>query len=350
MKTNEEVQEIAVLTDEQINSLPKEAVKTVQALNKSLSNSHLQNFVPVVQKYIDLRDKALKLKMEKEEDGTITKDSISNYKEIKAEQRALNGLITSKIKLIKDPINAIRADIIDVEKTFKSESDKIKLAAEKEFEEYEKELTRLAEEKQKKKDAELLAKVEESNKAAEDAKNQMAKTTIYNKIKYEIIGEGISEKTSTALASANKNTLVALSEKLNNTTYDDAIEGLDISILDMEVQAELKERFVTVKNQSIQLIKEKVAAIDLESENMVLKAANPSANITEAAKQIDSVIPPAVPNIPSVPLPQTTRIVTVPYLLDEAKRLYNFASAMIAENPSCNPLIYDLRNSLSKFK
>ena len=49
----------------------------------------------MVQTYIDLREKAIKLKAEKDESGEITKESIANYKSIKAEQRTLNGLITS---------------------------------------------------------------------------------------------------------------------------------------------------------------------------------------------------------------------------------------------------------------
>lgn len=349
MKKTEEVQEITLLTNEQIEALPKEAVKTVKSLNESLSTAQLQIFIPVVQSYIDLRDKAVKLKLEKNENGEVKKESISEYKSIKAEQRTLNGLITSKIKLIKNPINAIRTDIIAVEKTFKSESDKIKEAAEKEFEEYEKIQAEIAAEKQRKKDEALNAKVNEAKATADEATLKLQKTTAYNAVKYEIIGESIKDAVNEAVLNANKNRLLELQDSITKSNYDDAIDGNDVSILDDNVQTELREYFNVSKANSLKMLSERLKAIETETENVVMKATSqqPTSNIVETAKAVEQAFPGIVP---FPPVPRTESLSDdefIEYAKSEIEKILNMVVLRLETNPASKPELYDLRNKLS---
>jgi hypothetical protein len=176
----------------------------------------------------------------------------------------LNGEITNRIKEIKDPINAIRADIIKVEKTFKSESNKIRTAAEQEFQEYEDEKTRKAKEAQDKKDAELNAKVNAANEAAETATKQAEKANVLNAVKYTQIAENITEKATNSILTMNEGSLAQLKLDIGAKTFEKITANLDTSVLEDEVLGDLRIKFSQAKKQAEDLIQDKLDTIEKE--------------------------------------------------------------------------------------
>lgn len=264
--------EIQVLTEEQISELPKDAVKEVAALNKSLVTEQLQIFVPVVQQYIDLRDRVSKLKLEKDEDGKIKKDSLQEYKSIKKEIGSFNTMQKEKIKEIKDPINAIRADIISVDKTFKSESDKLKEAIQNEFKEWEDEQQRKREEAKAKKEAAMRAEIEEANARAEEERKKSEVSHTINAIKYDEIMGNITGRANQLVNTLNIASLKSLVSEFKNKKFLELTLNYDVSLIEDETMEKLKSQFEKEISSSIALIENKIKSLEKEKAREIEKA------------------------------------------------------------------------------
>lgn len=238
-----EIKEIQVLTEEQIDALPTEAVEVVRVLSGSLPTAQLMIFVPVVQKYVELREKASKLRLERDEELEFTPECIKLYKEVKKEVGTFNGELKRKMKEIKDPINAMKSDILNVENTFKGESDKIKETILEEFQEYEDELEKAKQAALDKKNAAMNAQIAAANEEAERLQKQSEVSNLYNTIKYTRIQEEITNAVDDAIFNNNEDALAALKAKIAQKTWNSIIAGVDVLTLDDTTVEELQEGF-----------------------------------------------------------------------------------------------------------
>lgn len=355
MKTKtEEVQEITVLTDEQIALLPDETKESVIFLTEHVNPTDLAKLNPMAEELLEIREIGSKLKLMPAVDGKFDKKNIQEFTNIKTKIRSFRAGVKSTAKELKEEPAKITKAIIAIEKEFINEATIVYDAAETEFNDFIVEEERIKAEKQAKKDAELLASVNAAKAEANEANEKMQKTNIYNKIKYEIIG-GLSETVSEALLDANKNKLLSIKESYTKSEYIDAIHGLDISILDENVRTELAEKFASTKSQSLRLIQEKLDAIKNEEDNAILKATSanntPAPLVQEEVKEEPQV--PVVPEEPRLLIPTLNELDDnefIDYVLNELKILSNLTIKRVEDKPSSSPKIYDLRNSLSIFK
>lgn len=270
--TKKDELEITILTEEQIKALPQEAVDTVMVLNDDLANKQLRIFVPVVQDYMKLRDQALALKVEKGEKGEITKDSIQAYKDLKKATGSFNSSLKTEIKKIKDPLNDTKSKVISVEKTFKTESDKIKDAAEKLFKEYEDEVARKKQEALDKKNAALNAKITEAENEAAELKKTSARSETINNLKYKETLEGITQKASDAVTNLNEGQVKALSQTLGITDFKDVLAKYDTSDIDDATLDSLEVSYVQAVKNAKSLLDNHLLSLKNERELAISKA------------------------------------------------------------------------------
>lgn len=354
MKTKtEEVQELVILTDEQIEALSEDTKDNVVFLTEKMGAKDLLELNPMVSELIEIRQEGSSLKLKPaDKEGNFDIKNIQAFTDIKKRIRSFRATVKKTATTLKEEPAKITKAIIAIEKAFTNEATIVYDEAEKEFDAYIQEQERIKAEKQAKKDAELMASINQAKAEAEEANNKMKITNIYNKVKYEIIG-GLSENISEALLNANEYKLLDIKNRYENSSYEDAIDGLEIELLEESVKSELAEKYASVKAQSIRLIKEKLDAIKLERDNAILKATsniNPIDTLKEAEKQIDEVIEPAVPAPPVTSQNYLNDIEFINYIQLEGKRLLGLTVERISKTPHCSPIIYDLRNSLSNFK
>lgn len=325
---------LSVLTDEQIQELPSDAVADVRFLSSNLAAAQLQVFTPVVLDYLKLREESLSLKLVKGEDNEITVESIQNYKDFKANQRSFNGMLTAKIAEIKDPINATRNGIISIDKTFRTESNILKETAEKEFDEYEKEKLRKAKEAKDKKDALLKAEVDAAKQVANEATLKNNVSTVYNKIKYTLISEGITNHVLDVLDNLNEKSLLIEKSQLIQGTFEKLVINEETSILDAAKIEELKEAYDVAKMRSIKLIDGKLEQLEKDHEREVEAAAK---KIPEPVKEEVTAssphsafipsgnggsVPKRVPEVPKVSENKINTIDDINLELEEGKMLF----------------------------
>jgi hypothetical protein len=269
-----EVKEIEILTPEQIERLPDTVHDNVVFLTENVRPQELVKLNPLVSELLNMRDHLSKLEVVKDKDGKITKDSIDDYKELLKTQRSFNGTLTKTAKVLQKPYQDINKGFIEIKKTFKEESDKVKEAAEEIFAEYEEEKARKAAEQQAKKDAALNAKIEESTKEAEELRRKQEASNVFNQIKYVEIGERITERTSQAILSLNENSLARLIPEMAQKSFSGITANLDLSLLEESVLEQLKTSFDTAKRFAIASIEDKLEhyATIREKEALVAKS------------------------------------------------------------------------------
>ncbi len=355
--------EIVIITDEQVDALPQKAVATVRSLKGSLPHAQLQIFIPVVQKYIELREMASKLKLERDENGEIKKECIESYKEVKKSIGSFNGDLKREIKKIKDPLNSIKSDVISVENTFKEESDEIKEAVLEEFKEYEDAETKRKEEAKKKKDAALLAQIEEANEETEALKLQQDKMNIYNEIRVNRITKDITDATADALDEMNELSLERLKAGIAQKTWETITANQKVELLDEDVQSELITAFDKAKQRAIASIDDKLQKYEDEREK----------EVTERVEKTS--IPPAPssnhiggfggPSIPPPPSPEeeqhiqtvATNVVEIhkrsepdfiKYIVDKIAA-YEMAVDIKVQQDGATPGLVTLKNRFVKF-
>ena len=281
--------EIIIITEEQVDALPEKAVATVRSLKGSLPQAQLQIFIPVVQQYIELRELASTVKLEKDAEGNITKESIEVYKAAKKAVGAFNGELKRKMKDVKDPLNLILADVRKVDNTFKEESDNIKEAITTEFQPYEDEIARKKKEADDKKNAALKAEVDAANEAAEFERQKNLKSEVINKLKYGEIMEGITQKTVDAVADMNPRSLEQYLHAVRNTDFADIKGRYDVTVIDAETLESIEASFAKARAGAINLIDERLAKYAEDQKRAI------EDGIRNA---------PAVPPVPPVPAQQ----------------------------------------------
>lgn len=363
MKTKtEEVAELVILTDEQIEVLPESVKENVVFLTEQLHKKDLMVLNPIVSELIEIRSFGDRLEMKPPKDGVFDKDNVQEFIDLKKKIRTFRAGVKKSGTDLKEPYLKIQKGVVAIEKAIIEEATKVYDDAEVKFKLYidaEEEKARLKEEAKNKA---LLDAVEEQSKAAKEAEDKLKVSQVYNKIKYDIITKSIVENVNDALLNANEARLRELSQELNQSSYDGLVSGIDISVLSQEVAAELHEFYSISKNRSIKLINEKLKAIDIEKQNMLLENAKSSETsidrLVEAKNKIDAEIPPAVPPVPGMESiePFSDALASldddqfIGFIIKEANKLLYLTNARLQKKPHCSPRIYDIRNLLSKFK
>lgn len=293
---NENLVEIEILTPEQINLLPEEVKENVVYLTENANIKDLKVLNPIVSKLLKIKTESLNLKLiPKDEEGNFNKENIKEYKSLKSSIGSFNTSLRDSATELKRELKKPYAALLDIEKVFKNISSQISENIKNTFSEYEEaeaEKKRIAKEK---KDAILNAKVAEAEAEAEKAKLVNKKAETYNAIKYEKIAEGIVSKTTNLINSANELELQKQLDFLQNKiNFGDLIFGYDLSILDMNVQTELRQYFASSVHNSKTLLEGKLEALknqkQLDIQEAISNPKNTVEQIREVEKQVDEII------------------------------------------------------------
>lgn len=308
MSKETEVTEIEVLTQEQIDALGKDLQEDIVYLSDNMNAKKLAKINPVIIELNRLQDRLEKLKFKPAVDGKYDKENIQEYKDLKANTRSFNTLIKNVAKEMKDPLNITRSHIINIEKGVLEEAAKILAAIDEKFKPYLDEVTAKAAAAQKKKDDALNAKILEAQAETEKAnlKNKIAE--VYNKVKYELIMEGISNKVSSMITEANENSLRSKLLELQNESFGTLISGVDISILEPEVSAELRSLFASSIHKSKELIEDKLKSIE-EGKQLMIENAKRTTTAVENLHESAKVVEQTFPGHGSIPPPPPSTIV-----------------------------------------
>lgn len=276
MSTEEnKVTEVQLLTEEQINLLPAEIKKNVIFLTKKLDSKALVKLNPIVKDLLDMREleKDLIL-MPMNKDGDFNVDNIKEYMSLKTSVGSFNSKLKSSAKELKEPYAKVQKGIIAVEKTLLAEAAKIKESIVERFSLYEADKIKKAKEAKEKRDKKLLDKIKKEEEEKEEAQATLKKSTVYNTVKYEIVNKKFTEDVSEAVLNDNALSLKMKLRVLESSTYDKVILDNDVTVLDIEVQAELQEYYISSKAKGIASIKARLEAISLENKNLVLETKN----------------------------------------------------------------------------
>jgi len=298
METKESTPKVAtVLTDAQKDNLPKSVKKNVLMLSEEMRASELKALSPLVDRLIDLKQRSQSLEVDKDEEGNITKESIDIYKTLKSDARTFNGDIGREFKIIKAPYQLISKGLVAIEKGFKTVSDdEVKVEAETKFKEYEDaeaEKSRLAAEKKNK------VFVDAANKATEEAdvlKRQAKKGNVYNAIRFEMIGEGITDRVIDSIESMNKASLENLKKEITEKTFDSISKHLEIDVLEEDKITELKEKFEKAQKSALTLISDKYIVIQAAYDAQVKLDNDQKAEEEQAKKDREAEVKEWTPN------------------------------------------------------
>ena len=201
---------------------------------------------------------------------------------------------------MKAPYTKIQKGYVAIEKAIIEEATKVYDSAEVTFASYIELQDKIAAERQAKKDKALQDALAEENKGKVEAQEALAKSTLYNKIKYEVINKNTTEASADAVANSNRDIVSGLESNINNYTFETIIGDNDISILDESVVAELKEYFINSKNNAVKILVDKIKALDIETKNIQLEAQK-TATASPIEVEVENVIPsPPAPKFETV--------------------------------------------------
>ena len=360
MKTKtEEVQELVVLTPEQIEALPKEVKKNVVFLTETVGAKDLMVLNPMVTELLEIREqgKAIKL-IPADKEGNYDKDNIQSFTDVKKRVRTFRAEVGRVAKQMKEDPAKITKAIIAIEKTFVAEATDVYDAAEKEFADYIKDEIAKAEAKQAEKDKALTDMIEASNKIGQDATLQLERTNLYNKIKYEKVNRHLVELVQDAIINGSKRRLEEVLDQTNKNTFELETADEDVSILATNVLAELKEWFAVTKRNAIIMLGDKLKAIAIEEEKarLEVKAETPVVQLQPENKEntpasffaSDEEVQNAMYKDTIDRINAMNDIEFSDHILTTIANIYSIVVERLKEKPSSSPVLYDVRNILSQ--
>jgi len=169
------------------DKLPKEISKDLTYLQKEARDKELKQFIPLINEYLDIRNRVESLEVSKDEKGNITKESIKEYKEVKKDLRSFNASMKSTIDDIKKPYWDINKKFVAVKKTFEENKKSFEEHCDVVFKDYVEEQQRKKEERERKKREALEAEINEKKEEAEKATQKANEISIFNNLKYDRI-------------------------------------------------------------------------------------------------------------------------------------------------------------------
>jgi myosin heavy subunit len=346
------LQEIEVLNAEQIKQLDEATQENIIFLSDNLHGSELVKLNPIVNTVMKLRAQVNNLKAEKK-DGEVTKESIKEYKAVKADLRSLGGTITSEFKEMKAPYNKIGKGLVAIEKEFKRIKGELEEQAQSEFAEYEAEKKRKAEEAQAKKDAELKAAMEEANQQADAEREKRERSEAFNRVKYEFITEGIGEYAETAIEEQNEEALAATHSNIARREIEQLYAWVDSSLLTDEQKEDLEAHFNKVKARAIKAIEARFDEFEEQREAIRKEASMPPP--PPPARNED--VAPADPDVPTGNIENKALPINLTGTTPErhAEKVWNYITGLHmsvkhrVENEGGHPALIDLLERFNKF-
>lgn len=352
-KKTEEVQELVVLTDEQVNALPKVVKDNVVFLTDNMHKKDLMVLNPLVSELINLRELGSSLKIKPaDEDGNFDKTNIQEFVDVKKAVRTFRAEVKRAGKTLRDPYIAIQKGVVAIEKAIVDEATKVYDDAEKEFKPYldaEAEKERL---KQEEKDRALLEQVEASKKAEEETRKQLAVSQAYNTIKFYKIGEFITNKTNQVVVDGNETALYAQKDKVKLTDFQTLCHNVEnYELLDQHLVTELLEAFNKARANALKLIEGAITAMELEREKMrqqavieTMKDKPPQALNQESSDgDIDTIPKPPGQALLTLSVDEFKAKISI-----ESERLLSLANLYIANNPHSYPTLRDVKKKLEE--
>jgi hypothetical protein len=341
-ETKEEVQELVVLTPEQIEELPTTVKENVVFLTEKVGTSDLMELNPMVSELIEIREQGKGLIFAGTNDaGEYSKSNIQDFVDVKKRIRTFRAKVGKVAKILKVEPTKINKAIIAIEKAFIAEATAVYDNAEKLFEPYIMAEEEKALAKQKAKDQALLDKIAEEKAGKDEAEEKLAKSNLYNKIKYELITGLITEKVSEAISLGSEQHVQDIKARIDSYSYELITTGVDDSILDEDVVGELKHFYVNAKQKALVMINGRLDAFAKERENIILES-------NQRPFEADVII--GKPDV----IPATTNQIQSnkefsDYIIAEGKRLLSLTNDRLDGDVYCTPNIYHLRTILYQF-
>lgn len=262
---------IEVFTEEQLNILDQDTKDSVVFLTEKFKPSELMILNPVVSKLLKLKEYE-KIVYDPEKPETV-----AQYKEAIKEIGSFNTMAKNAKSEMKRPIDDIGSKILSIEKSVLKSASEIKTSLEKNFKKYIDEQKKIADEKQKKKDEKANEKLNEVTKEKDDAVSMMTKSTVINKIKYDIPNE-IEGKVYENL---DKYSLEAL-QKLNTELFAENYVQTHLVNSKIDTTADIANGVYTLEeaNAALNIYSSRLLAIKKALDNKIILLQN---NITDTA-------------------------------------------------------------------
>jgi len=304
--------EIEIFTQQQLEILPLDAKTSIVALEANLPQKELLVLNPLVLKLLKVKE------LEKleytplpeeptEEEIQLHKESIEKFKEAKKEIAALKKQNGEAKSAIKKPLDLLGSQVLTIEKSINSVIVEVLESLSTTFKPYldaESEKAAKAKAAKEAKATEAINKLTEENTAQANA---YKKSTLITFLKYEMLGETKVE-VQNAIENYIIDKLFLLRDSLPLKTFEVFTKEKteDLSLLDEQELASIKEFFNKEINLLTSNLNVKITALQLEKTNEKL-----SDTVEQQTEQLESKpslsIPPP-PTIPAAPIsgPPTT--------------------------------------------
>lgn len=343
-KTGEKVQEVQVLTTEQINNLPEVVKENVVFLTKRVNATDLAELNPLVTELLEIKEQGSKLIFAgKDEEGNYPKDNIQEFVDVKKAVRTYRAKVKKSATALKEEPKRINKAIIAIEKTFTEEATKVYNNAEKLFDEYIKHEEEVKKERERKKNEALLKQVEESQKQSEQANLKLEITALYNKLKYEKITNQLVSSVQLAVVESNKEGIERKYNSVREITWNDIIEDENVSILEQDVLAELQEFFIASRKNALAILNNKLQDIARQEQSIADKAT------VEAVKE--TVLPTQKQIVNEAgEIPLDTPLAIRNHVMKEVKKLLITVDNFIIKNPATYTSLKSIKEGLENIK
>lgn len=324
MSETKEVQEVQILTEEQINALPKEVKESVSFLTEKMNPKDLIVLNPIVVELLNIEKNIKNIELiPMGEDGKFDTENVKSYKAIKASIGTFNSGVTSSAKTLKAPYTAISKSLVAIEKSIKGKSADLKASVMEKFKPYEDDVLAKAKAREEKKNKALIDAANEAKAENEKLIAKNKRSEVFNAVKYERIAENITAVVSKAIVESNLQTLNERKAIVTASTFETITVGLDMTVIDDVLTADLKKSFIDAKTNALKLIDNKLADFATQKQNIVLEAQSEKSPIvnTPTINEMEVKAEEVSSGVSDIPSPPGAKIIIAPYNFEDFKDL-----------------------------
>lgn len=311
MENNQEQPTVEVFTEEQLQLLPKGAQESIIFLEKNLPSKELLVLNPLVSHLLRIKEHENLKYVEGD------KSVIDSYKVAKKDISSFKKASGEAKKAMKGPIDAIGKQILAIEKEVNSVADQVLNTMMKEFDAFEKEEEKRIEADRAKRVKKETETINQLTQEQQDQANQIEKTKILNKIKFEAAAD-IEMKVNQAIDNYSMDALKNLYTEVSTYNETSVFTGFRAEAKNLIEKLLLTDdEFINACNfyqEKIRVllnrIQDKIQLLETTGENQKLQTEKSTISslgtfMLGAAGKYDSNIEPAVPE--NVDLPITTQ-------------------------------------------
>lgn len=342
--------EVVVLTEEQIKAMPEETQEDIVFLTENVPTNQLVKLNPLVVNLSEIKNEAAKIKYKKpDKEGLLVKkdfdaENIKEFTECVGKVKSYRSALKSTCSELKRPQLDINKAYNAIQKVFHDEATAVLDAMEADFKDWRDFQQREKEEKEKRKNKALIEAKEQAESQASAAVEKAERMEVYNNLKFSVIGNILVE-TSNMVLRSNKETLQARLTLLQNGVYSDYTKDVKLDILTEEQQKELVEKYNNDVQDSIELIRKKLEAIETETKNVQLEAQK------EVSSGSHNFVPPPPAPVKKDDGPQDIVMDALDeHFVEQVKSnveyLFNTVDQRLKKIPKSSPKIYELRGLL----